>query len=70
MLGEEELKNVHLLVFANKQDMPGSLPEAEVSTALGLHTLKDRPWHIQKSSALSGDGLREGLEWLSTSMGK
>jgi len=70
MLAEEELKNVHLLVFANKQDMQGSLPEAEVSTALGLHSLKDRAWHIQKSSAISGEGLREGLEWLSSSIGK
>lgn len=68
MLEEEELKNVHLLVFANKQDMTGSMSEAEVADALGLHAIKDRQWHMQKSSAISGDGLKEGLEWLSTAI--
>ena len=31
---------------------------------LGLHTIKDREWHIQGTCALTGDGLYEGLEWL------
>jgi ADP-ribosylation factor-like protein 1 len=29
MLQEEELKKAALLVFANKQDLPGALTEAE-----------------------------------------
>jgi len=40
MLEEEELKNVHLLVFANKQDQPGAATEVEISQALGLHAIK------------------------------
>jgi len=68
MLEEEELKDVHLLVFANKQDMPGSMNEAEVSTALGLHAIKDRQWHMQKASALKGEGLQEGLDWLANAI--
>lgn len=69
MLEEEELKNVHLLVFANKTDMPGSLTAAEVSTALGLVAIKDRAWHIQKSCGTTGEGLKEGLDWLSSTFG-
>lgn len=68
MLEEEELKNAVLLVFANKQDMPGALTDAEVSQGLGLTALKDRTWQIQKSSAIKGDGLNEGLEWLSNAI--
>lgn len=64
MLAEEELVNVPLLVFANKQDIPGSLTAAEVSEALHLDALKDRPWSIFKASAVSGEGLNDGMEWL------
>lgn len=65
MLEEEELKNTILLVFANKMDQKGAASEVEVSQALGLHAIKDRQWHICKTSALHGQGLTEGLEWLS-----
>jgi ADP-ribosylation factor-like protein 1 len=64
MLNEEELKKAALLVFANKQDLPGALTEAEVSNALGLDTLKQRQWSIFKTSAIKGHGLHEGLDWL------
>lgn len=64
MLNEEELKKAALLVFANKQDLPGALTEAEVSNALGLDTLKQRQWAIFKTSAIKGVGLHEGLDWL------
>lgn len=64
MLKEEELTNSSLLVFANKQDMPGALSAAEVSSALSLTELKDRSWSIVASSAVKGEGLTEGLDWL------
>eukprot|EP01121_Diplochlamys_sp_Union-15-3_P011496 TRINITY_DN3343_c0_g1_i4.p1 TRINITY_DN3343_c0_g1~~TRINITY_DN3343_c0_g1_i4.p1 ORF type:complete len:209 (-),score=30.63 TRINITY_DN3343_c0_g1_i4:125-667(-) len=64
MLQEEELSSVKLLVFANKQDLPGALSVAKVSEELGLSTIKDRQWAIFKSSAVKGEGLYEGLDWL------
>jgi ADP-ribosylation factor-like protein 1 len=64
MLGEEELAEAALLVFANKQDQPGALSAAEVSKALDLVELKDRSWSIVASSAIKGEGLTEGLDWL------
>jgi len=64
MMEEEELKDACLLVFANKQDLPGALTDAQVSEALGLSNLKNRQWSIYKASAIKGEGLYEGLDWL------
>ena len=68
MLAEEELKNAVLLVFANKQDLPDTLNEAQVSEALGLPSLKNRQWAIFKTSATKGVGLVEGLDWLANAI--
>lgn len=64
MLGEEELQDAALLVFANKQDQKDALSASEVSKALKLVDLKDRSWSIVACSAVRGDGLTEGLDWL------
>jgi ADP-ribosylation factor-like protein 1 len=66
MLAEEELKDTKLCVFANKQDMEGALSEADISVALELATLKNRTWTIFKTSAIKGEGVTDGLEWLTT----
>lgn len=41
---------------------------AEVTDKLQLHTLKSRSWYIQATCATSGDGLYEGLDWLSNQL--
>lgn len=64
MLEEDELRDTPLVVFANKQDLPGAASEAAVSEALGLTTMKNRQWAIFKTSAIKGVGLYEGLDWL------
>ncbi|KAJ9114094.1 hypothetical protein QFC20_001608 [Naganishia adeliensis] len=68
MLGEDELKDALLLVFANKQDLPNAMKAADLTDRLGLHSLRNRKWYIQSACATSGDGLYEGLEWLSTNL--
>lgn len=70
ILAEEELKDALLLVYANKQDLPGALSEAQVAEALGLHDIRGRDWAIYKTSAIKGEGLFEGLDWLSTHLKK
>ena len=60
---EDELKNALLCVFANKQDLDGSMSPSEVSQALGLSALKSRTWAIFKTSAVKGEGLEEAMEW-------
>jgi len=64
ILKEDELKDVVLLVFANKQDLPGAMSVSEMTEKLGLHSVGARKWYIQSTCATSGDGLDEGLEWL------
>ncbi|CAE6434391.1 hypothetical protein ACGC1H_001397 [Rhizoctonia solani] len=65
MLAEEELKGVPVLVFSNKQDVPGALPPGEVSDRLGLAGAeKGREWSVRGSCATKGEGLEEGLDWL------
>ncbi|KAI8099677.1 ADP-ribosylation factor family-domain-containing protein [Halteromyces radiatus] len=64
MMESDQLQNASLLVFANKQDVKGALSAAKISEVLGLSSLKDKQWHIQACSALSGDGLFEGLDWV------
>ncbi|XP_019950052.1 ADP-ribosylation factor 2a [Paralichthys olivaceus] len=68
MLAEDELRDALLLVFANKQDLPNALNAAEITTKLGLHDLTRRNWFIQATCATGGDGLYEGLEWLSNQL--
>eukprot|EP00297_Palpitomonas_bilix_P025249 CAMPEP_0113879084 /NCGR_PEP_ID=MMETSP0780_2-20120614/7038_1 /TAXON_ID=652834 /ORGANISM="Palpitomonas bilix" /LENGTH=63 /DNA_ID=CAMNT_0000865619 /DNA_START=474 /DNA_END=665 /DNA_ORIENTATION=- /assembly_acc=CAM_ASM_000599 len=63
MLSEEELDGASLLVFANKQDLPGAKTAAQISESLGLSGIKNRQWQIFKASALKGEGLNEGLDW-------
>merc|ERR1712072_930158 len=65
MLGEEEMHNAALLVFANKQDLPNSMTAAEVTEKLGLNGMRNRQWFIQSTCATTGDGLYEGLDWMS-----
>lgn len=70
MLKEDELRDAVLLVFANKQDLPNAMPTAELTTKLGLNTLKGRHWYIQSTCATGGEGLYEGLDWLSNELAK
>uniref|UniRef100_A0A914IBR9 ADP-ribosylation factor n=1 Tax=Globodera rostochiensis TaxID=31243 RepID=A0A914IBR9_GLORO len=68
MLAEDELRDAVLLVFANKQDLPNAMNAAELTDRLGLHNLRNRNWYIQATCATSGDGLYEGLDWLSNQL--
>lgn len=68
ILSEDELRTAAVLVFANKQDLPGALSEAQVAEGLGLSGIKTRPWSIFKTSAVKGEGLFEGLDWLSATL--
>jgi len=70
VLREDELRDATLLVLANKQDLPNAMSVAEVTDKLGLHSLRSRQWYIQAACATSGDGLYEGLDWLSQALKK
>ncbi|XP_025108680.1 ADP-ribosylation factor 1 [Pomacea canaliculata] len=70
MLQEDELRDAVLLVFANKQDLPNAMSAAEITDKLGLHSSARRQWYIQSTCATQGQGLYEGLDWLSNQLAK
>ncbi|XP_028322283.1 ADP-ribosylation factor-like protein 11 [Gouania willdenowi] len=61
ILKEEKLKDVPLMVLANKKDLAHSMTIREVSTQLELSTYVDRLWEIQACSALRGLGLQQAF---------
>ena len=66
MLAEEELKDCPVLVYANKEDLNGALAPGEVTEKLGMGDLKERTWLVQGASATTGQGLKEGLDWMAS----
>ena len=65
IVSDREMRDAVILIFANKQDQKDALKPDALRELLGLGTLKDRTWYIQPCSAIKGDGLYEGLVWLS-----
>jgi len=70
LLREEELSNIVLLVLANKQDLPNAMTSKELSEGMQMHLFKNIQWQIQQCCAVNGNGLHEGLEWLSKTLAK
>jgi ADP-ribosylation factor protein 1 len=68
LLAEPDLQDAHLLVYANKMDIART-NVAQIVEQLELHK-SQRSWKVQGSSAVTGDGLYEGLEWLSKELRK
>ncbi|KAA0201102.1 GTP-binding ADP-ribosylation factor, partial [Fasciolopsis buskii] len=58
LLAEDKLVGVPFIVFANKQDLLTAESADKISDALGLLTIRDRPWQIQGCSALTGKGIQ------------
>lgn len=54
---EVQLKNVPLLVFANKQDLSGSLEPGEIAEGLSLFSLRSRAWQIEGAQPNTGVGM-------------
>lgn len=69
VLADDELRAAQVLVLANKQDLPSAMAASAVKEHLGLHSLHHN-WYLQPCSAVTGDGLYEGLDWLSTAICK
>jgi len=66
LLSHKELssRDVPILFFANKMDLPDALDVVAIVDELALDRIQDQPWHITSTDAISGDGIDEGLSWL------
>ncbi|KAJ7667507.1 ADP-ribosylation factor family-domain-containing protein [Mycena polygramma] len=64
LLLEDRLAGASLLVFANKQDLQGSMTDVEIRDALDLRSIKSHHWKIWSCSAVTGENLVTGLDWV------
>lgn len=64
LLVEERLAGATLLIFANKQDLPGALSSNAIREALELDSIRSHHWCIQGCSAVTGENLLCGVDWL------
>ena len=64
LLQEERLLGATLLVFANKQDLQGALTGEEIKSTLQLDEIKSHHWQIVRCSAVTGENLLDGMDWL------
>ena len=70
LLHEERLAAASLLIFCNKQDASGALSPVQIVEHLQLDDKDDngqlqrRHWQVQACSAVTGQGLVQGLDWM------
>ena len=64
ILEKTEMKDVPVLIFSNKQDS-ATKSVSELAEKIVLLTQRGREWYIKETCGLTGDGLLEGLEWIS-----
>ncbi|XP_052770764.1 uncharacterized protein LOC128210454 [Mya arenaria] len=67
---EDELRDIPILVLANKQDMAGVITPTEVRTKISeILTPADRKWAVFGVSAVHDlSGLRAAMDWLTSAM--
>jgi ADP-ribosylation factor protein 1 len=70
VLSNINLQDVKVLIYANKQDLPNVACTQKIMEKTNLSALRNTVWYIQPCSAISGDGLYEGLAWLSNELNK
>ncbi|XP_067938584.1 ADP-ribosylation factor-like protein 2 [Watersipora subatra] len=63
LLVEERLAGATLLVFSNKQDLPGALSADEIRELLDLDSISTHHWMIIGCSAVTGENLLQGIDW-------
>ncbi|NWS72510.1 ARL14 protein, partial [Crotophaga sulcirostris] len=67
ILKNEFIKHIPVIVLANKQDLPGALNAEEITRRFNMKKYcSDRNWYVQPCCALTGEGLSEALQTLTT----
>lgn len=66
LLSNQKLLRLPVLILANKSDLVTSLSPEDITIELELHGIRDRIWKIQGCSAITKEGLEEGLKWMSS----
>ncbi|XP_063264249.1 ADP-ribosylation factor-like protein 14 [Prinia subflava] len=67
ILKNDSIKNVPVVVLANKQDVPGALNAEEITRKFKMKKYcSDRNWYVQPCCAITGEGLPEALQRVAT----
>lgn len=66
MIVSENLTNVPMMLLANKQDLPECVTVGEVKALFNnsRDLMGNRDRRVNGVSALKGDGIQEGIEWI------
>lgn len=64
LLKEERLAGASLLIFCNKQDLPCARSSKEIAQILELENIQTHHWSVVGCSAVTGDQLLEGMDWI------
>lgn len=66
-----ELQEAFFLILVNKMDKQDAMSTQEIREVMKLdEVLSNRQWNIQGASAINGEGLREGLDWICQQLDK
>ncbi|XP_052057846.1 uncharacterized protein LOC127698419 [Mytilus californianus] len=70
ILNFDILKEVPLVVIANKQDLPNAISPSEIANVLNLHEVRDRRWFINGASGTTGNGLNDSMRAMAEAIRK
>ena len=67
VINDDRLRNIPVLVYANKQDLPQAMTPGTIYEKM-KETLRNRNFLVQGCTATTGKGLYDGLDWLSKAL--
>ena len=70
ILCHEDLKNLPVLIMANKQDLDSALSLEEIFKKIEIEKFKDKIWLALGTSIITGEGIEEGLDWMISILNK
>jgi len=70
VINDELLKDVAILVFANKMDLEGTVSPQYIAEKFELTKEKKRLWYVQPSIASKGEGVLQGVDWMARAIKK
>jgi len=64
LVGDKRLAGIPILLAANKQDLSAACEPQSIAKLVGAHNIHSRAFQTLGVSALTCEGLKEGVDWL------
>ena len=68
VLAEEELAGLPMLIFANKIDLGYQMDPNSIVDSVGVDMFNGREYTVIPCSAINGDGVIDGMDWLASKL--